>query len=137
MIKYDIPVPMLFVLYLVAVVFSLAGLPLLGLSSTLSNTAAILIILHFILRDYLVRYGPMTLRHVPMVPSVPLIGPLPFIRLKYVHLSLTRWAKKLGPVFRLRTAGDMVVLASSYQAIRDVSTTTPPPPHPRHLSHRV
>ena len=111
-----------FVISIAVLLFGAVVLPLLGAPSKAAYTILLSWLIYRIYRDLRMRHGPFVLRHIPSVPSIPILGPLPYIKIKSVHKSLTSWAEKLGPVFKMVTPASMVVFVSSYEAIRDVST---------------
>ena len=100
------------------------ALPILGVSSTIAYTVAVLWIIYGVSIDYQMRIGDQIVRHIPYMPHLPIVGSLPYISIKYLHLSVSSWAKRLGPVYRGISPGmpgGATVFASNYEAIRDVS----------------
>ena len=108
-------------IYTAVCLFAFFGLPALGASPAISYTTSLLMFLYVVYLDHQKRNGPRSVRHIPIMPNIPVLGHLPYISIKFGHLSLSSWSKKLGSVMRVITAGEMIVVATGYAAIRDVS----------------
>jgi len=55
----------------------------------------------------------------PLVPSLPLVGSLPFIG-KHAERTFSKWAKQYGPIFRVRLGAEEAVVLNSYEFIYQV-----------------
>ena len=64
------------------------------------------------------------LRHIPAIPSYPIVGSIPFLKPDAMHLSIEEWTRKLGPlIVAAMPGGGDTVLVSSYEGIREVCST--------------
>ncbi|MGA8890462.1 MAG: cytochrome P450 [Anaeromyxobacteraceae bacterium] len=71
------------------------------------------------------RQGLRAVRDLPGPRGVPVLGALPALDLERLHLTLERWARRHGPVYRLSLGGRSVVALSDPRLVQQVLRERP------------
>ena len=83
------------------------------------TTILTVLVIGLILYIY-VRKWTGKLRHIPALPSYPIVGSIPWINPPAFHLSIEEWREKLGPIMVFGAPGGDAVVVSNYEGIRQV-----------------
>lgn len=69
--------------------------------------------------------APATLKDLPGPLGLPLVGNRFQFRLNHIHLKLEEWAKRYGPIYRIRIGPNHIVVISDHAAIRQILLERP------------
>lgn len=78
-----------------------------------------LFILGWLLLDYFCILSPRKIKGLPLVRGYPIVGNL-FQVLSNPAQQYTKWAEAYGDVYQIRLGTQMVVVANSYESVRDL-----------------
>lgn len=81
---------------------------------------AIGVVLSFLVLDWIGIIGPAKIKNLPCVfPSAPIVGNL-FQVLSNPSLQYSKWAEKYGDVYQIRMGTRRVVIANSYDSVKEL-----------------
>jgi len=80
--------------------------------TTLLAVTVTCLVLHYI-------YSKKKYKSLKSAPSVPFLGSIPFME-KYAERTFAKWAKRYGPVYRVKLGSYDTVVLNSYEAIEQV-----------------
>ncbi|KAH3679287.1 hypothetical protein WICMUC_001111 [Wickerhamomyces mucosus] len=88
-------------------------------SSSLNIKFIFLTRIVYLLLDWIGLIGPKPIRGLPKIPSLPIVGNI-FEVIKNPSVKYSEWAERYGDVFQMRIGNKIVVVANSFESVKEL-----------------